>query len=338
MLTGESMLSFILDGPEKLRMVDMPIPEPAPGEVRVRVAYAGVCASDISVYQGLRKSEDGKGNFRIGHEMSGVIDKVGARVTGLKVGDRVTCIGVWGCFSEYVVSEPIGVLKLHPDISLLDGSIVEVLPSVAMAAFRSGITESDDVLVYGQGLTGLLLTRLLYYRGCKRLIAVDQYEEKLKISREFGASHTINTSHENVREALAKISGNGVDFAIIATRDGNDVIKAAEWARVRGKIINFGAISPCDGFDYYELHRKGLSIIKENSDTPGMFEHRKVWREAMQLVADGILPTALLRTHLLPMRDLQQAVSMRLKCSPDVIHVVMENEWAMRLRLSERSL
>ncbi|MEC0170645.1 zinc-dependent alcohol dehydrogenase [Paenibacillus graminis] len=329
------MISYILEGPKNMIPVDAEIPEPSPYEVRIKIAYTGVCASDISIYLGKRSPEMyTEGPVLLGHEPSGVIDKVGSMVTGLRVGDRVTCIGVWGCFSEYVVTEPMNVLKLHPDLSLVDSSIVEVLPSIAMTAMKTGITESSDVLIYGQGLTGLIMTRLVRFFGCKKLIVADLYEEKLRIAKEFGATYFINASTENVTERIKEIVPEGVDIAIIATRDGNDVEKAIDWTRIRGKIVNFGGIGPCDGFDYFKLHRKGLSVVKESMNISGVFEHRKLWRDAMELVADGILPTPRLRTHIFPMDQLQQALDLRAECSADAIHVLMENEWAREKRLN----
>ena len=65
-----------------------------------------------------------------------------------------------------------------------------------------------------------------------------------------------------------------------------------------------------------------------------MFAHRKVWRDAMQLVSDGILPTPLLRTHILPMEELERALELREEVSEDVIHVVVANRWAEEERLA----
>lgn len=332
------MISYVLNNPCDLEKVDISIPEPSDYEVRVRVAYTGVCASDISIYKGERTPEVNTGDkILIGHEPSGVIDKVGSKVIGLKVGDFVTAIGVWGCFTEYVVTEPINILRLSPSISLIEGSIVEVLPSLAMTALKTDINESTDVLIIGQGLTGLLLTRLVFYKGCKNLIVADLYENKLTISKEFGATHTINVSEKDLEEEVKKIVPAGVDVCIVATRDGNDIAKALDLVRVRGRIVNFGAIGPCDGFDYFKFHCKGVSVVKESMNLSGIWEHRKIWKEVMELLADGILPSARLLTHIFPMTDLQKAIDLRLNYSSDAIHVLVENDWAKELRLDKHN-
>ena len=96
----------------------------------------------------------------------------------------------------------------------------------------------------------------------------------------------------------------------------------------RGKIVLYGSIGPCSGIDFFRVHRKGISIVKETNECHGRLEHRRLWREAMQLVADGLLPTARLRTHVLPLEDLPKAMELRAEPRPDVIHVIVENEWA----------
>ena len=181
---------------------------------------------------------------------------------------------------------------------MIDGCIIELLPSVTMAAIKTGVTESHDVLIYGQGLTGLLITRVLYLNGCKNLIVADMFDEKLNISKEFGASKTINTTKEDINEYLCRYFSKGVDVSIIATSNSEDIKKAIEWTRVRGKIVNFGAIGNFENFDYYPMHKKGISLIKERSNISGILEFRKLWRESMELIADGLLSVSRLRTHI----------------------------------------
>lgn len=327
------MRSFILRAPRELEAVDVPLPEPSSFEVRVRIAHVGVCGSDVEAYLGHRKPEFLSDPPMLGHEPSGVIDSIGSHVTGLKVGDRVTTVGVWGCFSEYILARPENVLKLAPEIPLLDGSLMEVLPGIIKAATKTGITGAHDVLILGQGLSGLQLTRMVALNGCKNLIAVDLFDEKLELAREFGATHTINAQKEDVAKRVNEIVPGGVDITIMATLDGNDVPRAVDWTRFNGKIVLYGSIGPCEGIDFFRVHSKGISIIKETTENQGLLEHRRLWREAMQLVADGILVPDRLRTHILPLDELPQAMELRATPRADVIHVVLETDWAREDRL-----
>jgi L-iditol 2-dehydrogenase len=328
------MKAFILDAPRKLRAVDIPVPEPGPREVRVKIAYCGICGSDVEAYLRHRPIEALADPPMLGHEPCGVIDKVGEQVGSLRAGDRVATLGPWGAFTEYLVCPPEKVMKLPPEIPLIDASLVEVLPGIVMATTQMGITPAHDVLVLGQGVSGLLLTRFVALNGCRRLIAVDSFGEKLAIANEFGATHTINASSEDVAARVNDIVPGGVDYTIMATLDGNDVPKALEWTRFKGKIILYGSIGPCDGFDFFRVHEKAVTIVKEFNEQHSVIETRRLWREAVNLIADGLVNVARLRTHVFPLDKVPEAMELRATPRPDVIHVVVENDWAREQRVA----
>lgn len=270
------MKAFILSKPGRLEQVDLPIPQPGPYEIRIKVACVGICGSDVEVFKGNRSPEFLTNPIRLGHEPSGIIDAVGTHITHLQIGDRVTCVGTWGAFSDYIVVPAERCLKLLPEISLQDGSLIEVLPGVIYAASRVGIGPAHDVLIVGQGLSGLLITRMVYLNGCKKLIVADLFDEKLKIAREFGATHTINALQENLGERLREIAPAGADFTIMATLDGNDVASALDWTAVQGKVVLYGSISHCSHIDFFKQHSKAISIVKESQGTHGWLERRRV--------------------------------------------------------------
>ena len=80
---------------------------------------------------------------------------------------------------------------------------------------------------------------------------------------------------------------------------------------MHSKIVLYGSTGPCDGIDFFRVHCKALSIIKETTEMRGQLERRRLWREGMQLVADGLLPIARLRTHLFPIGKLPEATARR---------------------------
>jgi len=328
------MRAFILEKPRQLKPIEVPVPEPGPNEVRVQVAYVGICGSDVEAYLGHRSVEALSDPPMLGHEPSGVIDKVGEHVQGLKPGDRVATLGRWGSFTEFTTCKPTHVLKLAPEISLIEGSLIEVLPGIVKAATRTGLTRAHNVLVYGQGLSGLLITRVVALHGCRTLIATDLFDEKLTIAKQFGATHTINAQNEDVKQRVNEIAPGGVDYVIMATLDGNDVPKALELLRPGGRIVLYGSIGPCDGIDFFQVHCKVASIIKEFNDDHGILERRRVWKEGMELVRDGLLNTERLRTHIFPLEKLPEAMELRATPRPDVIHVLIENDWAREKRLA----
>ncbi len=322
------MKAFILRGPRKLELADVELPQPGPYQVRIKVAYVGICGSDTEAYLGNRKVEYLGRPPMLGHEPSGAIDAVGPHVSGLKVGDRVTAVNTWGCFSDYVVTHVENVLKLLPEISLADGSRVEAMPAIMSAVATMNMTVAHDVAVVGQGYSGLQLTRMAALNGCRNLIAVDLFDQKLAIAREFGATHTINASREPVVKRVHEITGGGADFTIMATLDGNDVPAGIEMTRARGKLVLYGSIGPCSKIDFFAVHARAVSIIKETNEVYGVLAKRRLWREALQLIADGVMPVRRLVTHVMPMADLPKAMELRSTPRGDVVAVLMKNDWA----------
>lgn len=86
--------------------------------------YNGICGSDLEAYRGTRAPEFMSFPLRLGHEVSGVIDKVGSTVVGLKVGDAVTTRYVWGALAQYIVCKPFNVKVLPPAFPMIEISLV----------------------------------------------------------------------------------------------------------------------------------------------------------------------------------------------------------------------
>ena len=105
----DSQRVAVLEAPYRITTARARIPEPGDDEVRVKVRWVGVCGSDVEVYRGTRRPEWLSLPARLGHEVAGVIDKLGAHVRGLAVGDQVICRYIWGGFAEYVVCRPFNV-------------------------------------------------------------------------------------------------------------------------------------------------------------------------------------------------------------------------------------
>ena len=119
--------------------------------MRVKVRWVGVCGSDVEVYRGTRKPEWLSLPARLGHEVAGVIDKLGAHVRGLAVGDQVICRYIWGGFAEYVVCRPFNVKKLPPGFPLKEASLIEILPGILHAAELATIDPGHGRADHGPG-------------------------------------------------------------------------------------------------------------------------------------------------------------------------------------------
>ena len=159
--TPDSQRIAILSEPYKMETGFARIPEPTEREVRVKIKWVGICGSDLEAYRGTRAAEFVSIPARLGHEVAGIIDKVGAKVNGLKVGDMVTCRYVWGAYAQYIVCDPFNVRKLPADFPMKAVSLTEILPGVMHAAELSKVDASKKVLIMGQGVSGLVITQMM---------------------------------------------------------------------------------------------------------------------------------------------------------------------------------
>src|SRR5689334_12363540 len=216
----DTMSAVVYRGANDLRLETVPVPEISPDEILVKVAACGVCPTDIKKIHYATVPPP-----RIfGHETAGIIARVGPRVKGFTVGDRVAlhhhvpCLKCHACrhrtfaqceqykrtgitagfepggggYAEYVRVMPFvlpGVVKIPARNSFLEGAMLEPVNTVLKAVNRLALLKGDRVLVAGQGPIGLMFTRLLALRGMK-VVATDLLEPRLKLAREFGASET----------------------------------------------------------------------------------------------------------------------------------------------------
>ena len=155
----------VLNRPYDISMACAEIPAAGDGEVRIKIKWVGVCGSDIETYRGQRQPEFMSTPARLGHEVAGVIDQVGPHVVGLQLGDLVTCRYVWGAFAEYITCKPFNVKVLPRNFPLIETSLIEILPGVLHTAELGQIDQTKNVLITGQGVSGLVLNPHYGYCG-----------------------------------------------------------------------------------------------------------------------------------------------------------------------------
>ena len=222
------MKSLVVERPGSLRIEKRPLPEPAAGEVRIRVTRAGICGSDIHILHG--SNPFARYPRIIGHEFFGRIDAVGDEVTA-RIGDRVVVDPVIGCgrcypcsvgrpnvcaqlqvlgvhrdggFCEFVCV-PTGSVHLLPDgIDDDQAPLVEPFSVAANITDHTGVFASDVALVYGAGPIGLTVVQVLKsVYGVRELIVTDRIDARLEAARVNGADRVINTGHTALPAELA---------------------------------------------------------------------------------------------------------------------------------------
>ena len=245
-------------GPEVLSYEDADLPEPGPGEARVRLAASGVNFIDVYKRTGLYPVET---PFILGEEGAGEVDAVGEGVDDLSVGDYVAFASVLGSYAEYVV---VPAEKLVPfNVTLVEARVAAAVMLQGMTAHylthsTFPLEEGHTALVHAAaGGVGLLLCQMAKMRGAT-VIGTAGTEEKARLAREAGADEVIlYTQQDFVEETKRITNGEGVDVVYDSvgktTFDGGlDLLKR------RGYMVLFGASSgPVPPLDPQVLNQKG---------------------------------------------------------------------------------
>ncbi len=303
------------------------IPEPKENEVRIKVKWVGICGSDLEVYRGARTPEFLSYPTRLGHEVSGIIDKVGKNVIGLKEGDHVSLRYVWGAFAEYICCNAFSVRVLPKDFPLIEGSLVEITPTLLHTAERAEISLNKNVLIMGQGVSGLAMTQMIHLFSPKNLVTTDLFDEKLKLSKKYGATHTykIPTPDTKTMDIVGKDFPDGFDVVIPCLLEGGGMVDAIDAASQNGRVVMYGCIGTCSKpIDFFKVHKKRLDIL--STEPKRDIDNRRFFDEGMRLVTDGLINTRETITHIFPLENIKEAFELRNKRSGDIIHVMIDCE------------
>jgi NADPH2:quinone reductase len=251
-------------GPEVLRLQDVDLPAPGPGEARVRLHAAGI--NFVDVYQ-RRGTYSGPLPFTPGREGAGIVESVGEGVREVRPGARVAYTGVLGSYAEASLVPAERLIPLPDDFSFEQGA---AFPLQGMTAHyliheyrRPG--PGDTVLIHAAaGGMGLLLVQWARHLGA-RVLGTVSTEEKARAARAAGADEVIRyTQQDFVAEVKRLTQGRGVDLII----DGVGKTTFAgdlEAAAVRGHVVIFGAASgPADPIVPNSLMPRSLSVSGGN--------------------------------------------------------------------------
>jgi L-iditol 2-dehydrogenase len=259
--------------------------------------------------------------------VAGVIDKVGAAVMGLQVGDHVALRYVWGAFAEYVCCSPFSVKVLPKRLPLLEGSLIEVLPGIIHAAERAEISPSQNVLIMGQGVSGLVLTQVVSLYSPRNLVVTDLFDEKLELARKYGATHTyrLPSAHTRTMDVLRDDFPDGFDVVIPCLLEGAGMVDAIDAAAQNGRIVMYGCIGTChQPVDFFKVHKKRLDIY--STEPKRDIDNRRFFNEGLQLVLDGLVNTKEMITHIVPLSKIGEAFHIRNSHQGDTIHVMIDCE------------
>lgn len=301
------MRAAVLTGAGKLKIDKVPVPEPGAGQVRIRLEGCGVCASNLTPWEGPEWMQFPTEPGALGHEGWGVVDAVGEGVHALRPGDRVGALS-GHAYAEYDLADASQVVKI-PDA--LNKAALPLEPfGCAFNIFRrSDIQAGQTVAILGIGFLGAILVRLASNADA-RVIAISRRQESLELARRMGAAEIIPMhDHWQIIERVRNLTG-GVfcDRVIEAVGKQWPLDLAAELTREGGRLVIAGyhqdgprqvnmQLWNWRGFDVANAHERDPAV-----SVRGM-------REAVEAIERGLIDPSQLITHRYPLEQLGDALN-----------------------------
>ena len=312
-----------------LKIEDIPVPKITDDQILVKVAACGVCHTDLHYI------EHGVPTFKkppvvLGHEASGVVEQVGAKVSHVKKGQRVLIPAVLTCgrcaacrqghenicsamtmlgnhfdgaYAEYVAVPAKDVLDLPASIPLEEASIIADAISTPYHAVknRAQVRPGDTVVVFGCGGVGINAVQMASAAG-GYVIAVDINERKLEWASQFGAVKTINaTKVERVDKEVKKLTGGGADIAMEVIGNPRTIEQAFECVRVGGRLCVVGYTHEAISIVAGKIMFKELEIV-------GSLGCRPVdYLPLIRMVEAGKIDVKRQVTHRFPLEEIGKA-------------------------------
>jgi 2-desacetyl-2-hydroxyethyl bacteriochlorophyllide A dehydrogenase len=323
-----------IEKPGSVVVTDLPAPQPRPHEVVVAVEACGVCGTDLHIAEGSFAPTP----YPIvpGHEFAGTVVEVGAEVsTGVELGARVAvdpslfcghcracrsgrgnlCANwnatgdtVDGAFAELVAVPAVNAYRLPDSMSFEQGALVEPLSCAVHGVRRLGVEVGESVLVVGAGTMGLLLVSLLERAGA-HVVAVDRVESKSRLAESMGAARSATS--------LDALDGEQFDAVVDVTGVPPVIEQGLDAVRRGGRFLVFG-VAP-------EESRVALSPFRVYNDEVTVLGSMAVLHSfgaALDLIADGLVPTEQLVSHRLGLHEYERALEIVREGTGVKVHVL----------------
>lgn len=327
------MRAQVFYGPGDLRYEEIPIPEPGPGEVLLRIEAALTCGTDVKTLRRGHPVMIPKLPTVFGHELCGTIAAVGEGVVGVRVGDCVVaansapcgacryCVGdqpnlcddllfVNGAYAEYIALPPRlvarNLVRVEARVPAARVAFAEPVACCLHAIDLAGIRPGDRVAVFGHGPLGLVLGLLARSAG-GRVVLVGKGGLRLAVAARLGFAACLDVTRVGDLLGLVQgAAGGGVRCAIDATGRPEAWEQAVTVVDKGGTVIFFGGCAPGTSIrlDTRRLHYEELRLLGAFHHTPALI------RRAVELLTSGALDPTPLITHEMGLPDVPRALEL----------------------------
>jgi D-xylulose reductase len=342
------MKALVLEKVRELSLRDIDLPmEVGPDDVKIKINTVGICGSDVHYYtHGRIGSFVVNAPMVLGHEAAGIVVEAGAKVRGIKVGDRVCMepgvpdlssrasklglynidpsVKFWatppvhGVLRPYAVHPAAFTYKLPDNVSFAEAAMVEPLAVGLWASVKAGIKPGDIAVVIGAGPIGIMTALAALAGGCSRVILSDLVDEKLAIARRYPGISTIDIKRENLTNAVsAATDGWGVDIMFEASGSPRAYDGIESLVRPGGCIIAIGMPIEPAKIDISSFAAKEIRIET-------VFRYANVFDRALAMIAAGKVDLKPLVTETFPFEQSVAAFERAAEARPKDIKLQIE--------------
>ena len=301
-----------LHGIKDMRIETVPVPEPGPGELLVRVEACGLCSTDARKYRiGVR---DGEYPFNPGHEWLGTVESVGAGVEGWRPGERAYG-DAYGGYAEYALVRALrdgwsgGAMAIAKDIPRNRAVFLEPLADCMHGVLDQGrVRKGDQVVVFSAGSMGLQLVAMAARAG-GRVLVVEPIPARRELALSFGAETAVPA--DAWQDAVKGwTNGRGPDVAIVAVGRADLVAAAVDAAAPGGRVVAFAGFGD-DARALIDLNRIHYGeVILVGSEWIGTPPNQRWdhYGQARDLLTSGVLPLEDLVTRVINFDQVAEAL------------------------------
>jgi (R,R)-butanediol dehydrogenase / meso-butanediol dehydrogenase / diacetyl reductase len=286
------MKKAIYHGIRDVRVESVAEPQPAVGEVKVKIKYCGICGSDLHEYL--------HGPFPVssfGHEVCGEVVSVGESVAGFAPGDHVVSIFKGG-YAEYMVAPQERCLRLPDDLNWQKAAVLEPLGVAAYGAERGNVQPTDTAFIAGAGPVGLMQTVAFKALGIETVYVSEISEKRRQIAQKLGATATFDPTDTKISAKIRELTnGKGVDVSVEAVGIEATLKDCLASTRFQGKVIVQGIFTERAMVHMLGFVTKEMTMIGVNNANPV--------RSLEWIVNQPISPEAMV-TRIAPLEEISE--------------------------------
>lgn len=306
-------------GMDNMEYMDIPEPEVSGDLVKIKIAYSGICGTDLHAFKGTYPST--KPPVVLGHEFSGIVTEVGPEVKKIKVGDRVTsettyktcgvcpmCLSkdynlcgnrqgigtqINGSMAEYLVNREESIHVLPDSVSLKSASLTEPLACGVHAVLEKGDVKAGDVcVVFGAGAIGQMVAQVAKGQGATVIVAgLTHDKNRFELAKQAGVDRCVDQQTEDLKQIVMDMTNNvGADKCFECSGAVPALNKALEIVRRKGTVVQMGVFENSHETIWTDLilHRE-IVYVGSRSQKPSSWVTALKLMEEKKVVPETII-------------------------------------------------